>query len=81
MRLWKLVNQEPVAFQALIQASLALAVSFGTALSSGQVGAILGFSAAALAVLTRSRVSPVVSLAPDLSAVTSSRASASPRAA
>lgn len=81
MKLWQLINQEPVAFQGLIQASLALAVSFGTALSSGQVGAILGFSAAVLAVLTRSRVSPVVSLAPVLSAVRPSPAGSSPRAA
>ncbi len=53
------IKEEPVAFQGLIQVALALGLSFGLNLSNIQVGAILAFSAAVLAFLTRKVVSPV----------------------
>jgi hypothetical protein len=52
------IKQEPVMFQAIIQAAVALALSFGLKLSSTQVGAILAFTAAILSFWTRSQVTP-----------------------
>ena len=52
------VKQEPVMFQAVIQAALALALSFGLKLSPGQVGAVLAFTAAVLSFWTRTQVTP-----------------------
>jgi hypothetical protein len=54
-----ILNREPVVIAGLIQAALALAVSFGLKLSPEQIGAIMAFTAAALALLLRSRVTPV----------------------
>jgi len=54
-----LIKQEPVLFQALIQAGLALALSFGANLSAGQVGTILAFTAALLSFVTRTQVTAV----------------------
>ena len=51
-------SREPAMFLALIQSGLALSIAFGTALSAEQVGAIMAFSAAALGLVTRSKVSP-----------------------
>jgi hypothetical protein len=56
--IWGLIKQEPVAFQAVIQALMALGTSFGLNLSAGQVGAIVTCTAAALAFLTRQAVTP-----------------------
>jgi len=53
------IRQEPVLFQALIQAALALLVAFGSHLSAGQVGSLVAFSAALLSFLTRTQVTPV----------------------
>jgi hypothetical protein len=53
------IRNEPVLATALIQALLILAVSFGLDLSDAQQAAILGLSAAVLAVVARSKVTPV----------------------
>jgi hypothetical protein len=53
-----LIKQEPVAFQAVIQALIALGTSFGLNLSAGQVGAIVTCTAAILAFFTRQAVTP-----------------------
>src|SRR5262249_48266167 len=58
--LWKLVRQQPVYCQGVIQAIIALAVSFGANLSSGQVGALTAATAAILAFVTQTQVTPVV---------------------
>jgi hypothetical protein len=58
--LWKLVRQQPVYCQGVIQAIIALAVSFGASLSSGQVGALTAATAAILAFVTQTQVTPVV---------------------
>lgn len=51
-------GREPVMIMALIQAGLALAVSFGFNLSGEQTGAVMAFSAAFVGMITRSQVSP-----------------------
>jgi hypothetical protein len=58
--MWNSIKQEPVLFQGLIQAVLALGVSFGLHLSGDQVGAILAVTAALLSVATRAQVTPMV---------------------
>ena len=51
-------NREPALTMGLVQAGIILAVSFGLKLSPEQTGAILAFSAALLAWVTRSQVTP-----------------------
>lgn len=51
-------NREPVMFLAVVQAGLALGLSFGLELSPERIGAILAFAAAVLGFITRSQVSP-----------------------
>jgi hypothetical protein len=53
------MNNEPAVIVGLVQAGLALAVSFGLGLTVEQLGAIVAVVAAASAVLLRQRVSPV----------------------
>ena len=55
-----LLKTEPVALQGMLQTTLALLVTFGLKLSAEQVGALLALTAAVLAVVTRTQVSPVV---------------------
>ena len=57
--IWSRITGEPVMTLAIIQMALALFVSFGLQLSGEQVGAIVAFSAAVLAWIARSKVSPV----------------------
>lgn len=52
----KLLSSEPALFLGLLQAAVALAVSFGLDLSPEQVGALMAFSAALLAVVLRQTV-------------------------
>ena len=54
-----LIKKEPVLFQAVVQAGLALAVSFGFGLDATQTGSLLAFSAAVLSFVTRTQVTPV----------------------
>ncbi len=49
-------NSEPTAILALIQSAITLFVCFGVHLTPEQIGAILTFSGAALAVVNRSQV-------------------------
>lgn len=55
MSLW---HREPALILGLVQSVLALVLAFGVELSEEQVGAILAVTAALLAVVTRSRVTP-----------------------
>ena len=52
-------NREPAMIIGLVQSAIILLVSFGLNLSNEQTGAILAFTAAVLAIVTRSQVSPV----------------------
>jgi len=54
----RLIKQEPVLFQGIIQAALALLGAFGVKLGAVQVGSILALSAAILSFWTRNRVTP-----------------------
>lgn len=56
----KQIQQEPVLFQGLIQATLALGMSFGLGLTVNQVGTIAAVSAALLSFITRQNVTPTV---------------------
>lgn len=53
-----MIRQEPVMFQALVQATLALLISFGFKLNPAQMGALVAFSAAVLSFWTRAQVTP-----------------------
>lgn len=56
MNLW---SREPAMFLAVVQAGLALGLSFGLHLTPERIGAIMAFSAAVLGFVTRSQVTPV----------------------
>lgn len=56
-------GREPALILGAIQTVLALAIAFGLDLSNEQTGAILAASAAVLAVVTRSQVSPSATVA------------------
>lgn len=53
------IRNEPVLITGLVQAALALAVTFGLGVSEEQVGAILAVTAAVLALVARHQVTPV----------------------
>jgi hypothetical protein len=53
------LKNEPAMLLGLVQAVLAVAVSFGFKLSPEQVGALVALSAAGSAFLVRQQVSPV----------------------
>jgi hypothetical protein len=52
-------GREPAVILGAIQALLALGLSFGLQLTSGQMGAIMAAAAAIIALLVRRHVSPV----------------------
>ena len=54
----RLFDREPVMFMAVVQALLALLIAFGLNLTGDQVGAIMAFSAALLALVVRQNVTP-----------------------
>ena len=55
-----LIKNEPVAFQALIQATIALLVGFNVIdISEEQFGLLMAFTAAFLAFFTRKAVTPM----------------------
>lgn len=58
MMVEKLKN-EPALVAGFVQALIAAAVAFGLNLSDGQVAALLALTAAVLAVVCRSQVTPV----------------------
>ena len=53
------MKSEPAIIMSVLQAALALAVSFGLQLTAEQVGGILALSAAIFGLILRARVSPV----------------------
>lgn len=53
--IWK---REPVLIQGVIQMGLALILAFGVDLTLEQTGGILAFTAAVLALITRTQVTP-----------------------
>ena len=55
----KQIQQEPVLFQGVVQAILALGMSFGLGLNVNQVGTVAAVSAAVLSFITRQNVTPV----------------------
>ena len=59
------LKNEPALAVALLQALIAVGVSFGLDLSPAQMGAIVTLAAAAAALFVRQRVSPV-SQAPEI---------------
>jgi hypothetical protein len=52
------LRNEPALLTAVVQAVIAVAVSFGLDLSTEQVGALLALNAAVAALILRQRVSP-----------------------
>lgn len=52
------VRREPVMALALVQAVIVCGVAFGLELTDGQTAAVLGVTAAVLALVARSRVTP-----------------------
>lgn len=57
--LWGLVKRNPVRAQALIVAGIAGATAFGLGWNGVQVGAVTGFTAAFLAFVTETAVTPL----------------------
>jgi hypothetical protein len=53
------IKREPALVTGFVSSVIALVVAFGLHLSTGQVGAIMAVVGAALAFVTRSKVSPV----------------------
>jgi hypothetical protein len=53
-----ILGREPAMVLALVQAVIALVVSFGLSLEPAQIGAILAVTAVVLGLITRSQVSP-----------------------
>ena len=58
-KLWDQIRQEPVLFQGVIQALIALGTAFGLQLDASKVGAITAATAAVLSFLTRQVVTPI----------------------
>lgn len=58
-------GREPAVVLGLIQAGLALLLSFGFELTVEQQGSIIAFSAVLIAVITRSQVTPIANV-PDV---------------
>ena len=52
------IRNEPALVIGLVQATLALVIAFGLELSEEQVGAVLAVTAAVLALVVRSQVTP-----------------------
>lgn len=57
--IWDRITNEPVMTLALVQAALALAVTFGLRWTPEQVGAFLALTAAVLGFIARRQVTPV----------------------
>jgi len=55
-------GREPALWLGLIQSLLALVVGFGVDLTGAQVALIMGFSGAAIAVITRQSVVPTATI-------------------
>jgi hypothetical protein len=55
---WGLIRRNPVYAQALVQAIIGIATSFGLGWTAQQVGSVMAGSAAVLAFLTQQNVTP-----------------------
>ncbi len=55
-------NREPALFYGDVNATIALAVSFGLELKPDQIGALLAVTSALLALVTRTQMTPNVKL-------------------
>jgi hypothetical protein len=66
---WGLIKRNPVYSQALVQATIGIATSFGLGWTAQQVGSVMAGSAAVLAFLTQTQVTPTA--APSLPVGTS----------
>jgi hypothetical protein len=53
------IKEEPALVLGLLQAVVALVIAFGLRLTEEQIGAIVAFSALALALVTRQAVTPL----------------------
>ena len=56
---WDLVLRNPVYFQGLVVAGVALGSAFGLSWTGAQVGAVTAFTAALLSFLTQTAVTPL----------------------
>ena len=52
------IQEEPALFYGLVNALIALAISFGLQLNNAQIGAVMAVVAIVLAILTRTAVTP-----------------------
>ncbi len=57
--MWKLIKEEPVSVQGVVQAVIALGTSFGLGWNGNQVGGVLAVTAAILTLVTRQQVTPI----------------------
>ena len=57
-RLQRIFDNEPAMVLGVVQAGLGLAMGFGLTMTSEQMASVLAFTAALLALWTRSKVSP-----------------------
>jgi len=55
----KILGREPVMWMALVQAALAVAVSFGLQWDAEQIGTVTALSAVVLGLIARQKVTPV----------------------
>jgi hypothetical protein len=60
-----IVKNEPVLIQGLVQAALALVLSFGVDISDEQIGSIMAITAVILAIIARLFVTPNDQVPPD----------------
>lgn len=57
---WAAVRREPVLVLAVVQAVIVCGVAFGLELTDAQTAGVLGVTAAVLAIVARSQVTPVL---------------------
>lgn len=58
----RLIVEEPVLVQGLVQAALAIGLAFGLGWNEEQVGVVMAFTATALAVMARAMVTPTATV-------------------
>ncbi len=54
------MSNEPALILGAVQAAIALAIGFGIHISTEQMGLIMAFVAAVLAIILRQKVTPIV---------------------
>lgn len=60
--MWDYIKSEPAVIVSLVQAVIALAITFGLDLSNEQVGLLLMITAIVLGIVTRQTVTPNVNV-------------------